>query len=647
MQIAKGFKEEELSPEEVRHLRNLSRLVRGDALRMTHLAGGGRLGGCLSSADLFVTLLASVNLSPEMADSPKRDRVVVSHGHTAAAYYAALGRFDFFDLDDAVSLFRKAGSIFEGNVERTVPGVEWTTGCAGQGLAAACGFALAARLKGLKPNLFVVMSDGEQQKGQVAEARRLAKKYRLNGITVLVDANNAQAVGRTADIMPQNVKYEYIADGWDVIEINGHDHNDIYKALRRAIQIQSAPVLVLAHTVPGHGVSFLENQPEYHSRALTAEEYGEAIRELRAEGDLAEARDYRSAFGDFDLDVSDEPSGWPLPEVGEPVTYGPDARLETRAAVGRALAEVADHNRGGDRCPMAVVDCGQAGTVRTVEFAQKNRAGFFQFGLQEHASAVVAGAMSIEGVLTVWADLGVFGLAEAYNQLRMNDINRTHLKIVATHLGLDAGGEGKSHQCVDYMGLVNGLFGFRALFPADPNHADRALRYMVRQPGNWLLGLGQSPAPIILDEEGKPFFGGSYEVEYGRIDVLRRGDHGVLLTTGQMLGRALEAWERLREEGLEPTVLHAACPKAIEDSEDPQLLQALRKGRVVTYEDHNVHTGLGAQVATFIAKRGISCRLLKIGVERYGYSGEPDEVYRGLGLGVDRLVERAKKFLKR
>jgi transketolase len=647
MQIAKGFKEEELSPEEVRHLRNLSRLVRGDVLRMTQLAGGGHPGGSFSSADLFVTLLASVNLSPDIVDNPKRDRIVVSHGHTASAYYAALGRFDFFDLDDAVSLFRKAGSIFEGHVERTVPGVEWTTGSAGQGLAAACGFALAARLKGVKPNFFVVMSDGEQQKGQVAEARRLAKKYRLNGITVLVDANNAQYAGRTSDIMPQNVKYEYIADGWDVIEINGHDHNDVYKALRRAIQIQSAPVLILAHTVAGHGVSFMENQTEYHSRSLSQEEYEEAMRELRVDADLSEAADYRSAFGDFDLEVSEEPTGFPVPEVGTPFTYGAGESVENRTAVGRALADVAEHNRGSERCPMAVVDCGLAGVVRTVEFAQKNRGAFLQFGIQEHAAAVVAGAMSVDGILTVWADYGAFGLAEAYNQLRMNDINRTHLKIVATHLGLDAEGDGKSHQCLDYLGLISGLFGFRAIFPADPNEADRAFRYMVRQPGNWVLGMGRSPVPVVLDEEGKPFFGDSYEFEYGRSELVRRGEHGVILTTGQMLGRALEAWETLRAGGLEPAVLHVACPKALEESEDPALLQVLRKGRVVTYEDHNVHTGLGAQVANYIARRGISCRLLKIGVERYGCSGTAEEVYRAMGLGVERLVERARKFLKR
>lgn len=647
MQIAKGFKEEELSPEEIRHLRNLSRLVRGDVVRMTQLAGGGHPGGSFSTVDLLVTLIASANISGDAPDNPKRDRIILSHGHAAPALYGALGRFDFFDLDDAVGLFRKAGSIFEGCPERMVPGVEWTCGTAGQGLSAACGFAIAARLRGAKPNIFVLMSDGEQQKGQIGEARRLAKKYRLNNITALVDGNNSQFAGRTADVMPQNIKYDYIADGWDVIEISGHDHNEVYKAVRRAIQIQSAPVLVLAHTVLGQGVSFMENQPEYQGRALTDEEYQEAMRELRVETDLSEPADYRSAFGDFDLDLEEEQTAHPIPKVGDPFSYAAGELIENRAAFGRALADIGELNRGNDACPIAVIDCDLAASVRTAEFAQKNRHAFFQLGLQDHCAAVLAGALSVEEVLTIWASHGVFALDEAYNGLRANDINRSHLKVVATHLGLDLGEDGKARQCVDYLGLATSLYGFRAIFPADANQTDRAFRYMIRQPGNWILGLGRSAVPVIADELGNPLFAGDYEFDYGKVDLVRPGEGGAIVTTGQMLARALQIWEILKAEGQAPALLHVACPKVLEDSEDAVLLNSLRKGRVITYEDHNVHTGLGSRIANYIARRGVSCRLLKLGLDRYGASGSADDVYRLMGLGVNQTADRARKFLKR
>ncbi len=647
MQIAKGFKEEELTAEQIRYLRTLSRTVRGDVLRMIRLANSGHPAGSLSSVDLFVTLLAAATLRPTQPDDPRRDRIVVGHGHSAPAFYGALGRLDFFDLDDAVALFRKAGSIFEGNLERTVPGVEWTGGHLGLGLSAACGFAMATRLRNLKYNVFVVMSDGEQLKGQVAEARRLAKRYRLNNITAVVDFNGGQGASRASELTPQNVKFEYIADGWDVIEINGHDHNEVYKALRRGIQIQSAPVLVLAHTTAGSGVSFMENNPEYHERALTEEEFREAIRELRLEAELEEASDYREAFGEFDLDIVEEVEEAPVPEVGGPVTYPAGQSLETWKAFGEALRDVAERNRGNSACPIAVIDTAPPGAVGTDAFARENRDNHFPFGVQDQAAATAAGALSLEGVVTLCVGKGAFGLDGVYNQLRLDDLNRTHLKLVLTHLGLDAGEDGKALQCIDYLSLLDSLFGFRAIFPADANHADRALRHILGRPGNWVLGLGGEATPIITDQRGKPFFGGKYEFRYGGVDLVRPGEHGVILVTGQMVAQALQVWEALRESDMEPSVLHVASPKTLDGSEDPVLLQCLRKGRVVTYEDHNVHTGLGSRVANYIAARGISCRLLKVGIERYGVSGSPAEVRRRLGLDPETLVAKALKFLKR
>ncbi|NTU60636.1 MAG: transketolase, partial [Deltaproteobacteria bacterium] len=333
--------------------------------------------------------------------------------------------------------------------------------------------------------------------------------------------------------------------------------------------------------------------------------------------------------------------------TGSPFDYPAGQAVENLSAFGRALVDVAERNRGADGCPVAAVDCGLASSVGIVEFAQKNRSAFFQLGIQEHAAATVAGAMSVDGVVTVWADRGAFGLSQAYGQLKANDLNRSHVKVVATHLGLDAARDGKAHQCVDYLALTSSLFGFRAVFPADANQTDRAFRHMMEQPGNWVLGLGCSPVPVIAGEDGKPLFGDGYAFQYGKVDLVRPGDHGVLITTGQLLSKAIEAWQLLKDEGLAPTLLHAASPKALEDGDDPILFSALRKGRVVTYEDHCVKTGLGSLVANCIAQRGISCRLLKVGVERQGLAGEAEDVYRMMGLGVDRLVEKARKFLKR
>lgn len=646
MLIAKGFKEEELSAEQIRHLRNLSRAARADVLKMARLAERPRVGGSLSSMDILITVLAAGNFRPSQPEDPKRDRLVVGHAHVAPAVYAALGRFDFFDLDDAIALFQKAGSVFEAAPERTVPGVEWTPGGLGMALSAACGFALGARLRGIKGNVFVVMSDGEQHKGQVAEARRFAKRARLNNITAIVDFNTPQSGVRAVELSAQNLKHEYIADGWDVIEIPGHDHGELYKALRRAIQIQSAPVLVLAHTTLGSGVSFLEQNLEYQERPFTEAEYHEAIAELRADGDLTEASDYRNAFGEFDLDLDEEREESAVPLLGPPPSYPASKPMDARAAAGETLADAGRRNRGDAGVPVALVDAG-AHPALTAVFSRENRENYVPFGVQDHAAATAAGALSLEGVATVLAGSAVFALDAVYHQLRVNDLNRTHLKVVLTDLGLDAGPDGKGAQCTDFVGLTDNLHGFRSIFPADANQADRALRYVLGQPGNWLVGIGGGLGEVTPDERGRPFFGGHYAFRYGGVDLVRPGDHGVIVTTGPMIALALRAWKALKAERMAPALLHVACPKALDESSDPVLLQCLRKGRVISYEEHNTLTGLGSRLANCIALRGVSCRLLKVGADRYGVSGTSEEVRRRLGLDVDTLVEKALKFLKR
>ncbi len=648
MQRGKGFKEEELSLQSVRQIHALAKQLRSDVLRMTQLAGDIPAGAAMSATELVATLMTSAEIETADPDNLKRDRIVVSHEYATPLYYAALGRLDFIDLDDAICLFRKAGSIFEGRPERWVPGVAWNCGNPGQGLSAACGLALAARWHGYRPNVFVLMSDEEQQRGDVTEARRLAKKYRLNNITVLIDANNVQMSGKTSEVMPQNLKYEYIADGWDVIEINGHDPAEIYQAVRRATQIQSTPVLVLANTAMGHGVSFMENQAEYYSRALNDVEYREAMQELGETDDLSDARDYRIAFGDFDIEVGTEEAAVAAIVAGDPVTYNAKTRLDNMSALAQALSDVADLNRTREQSSVAVFDCVHAHTAKLMSFAQKHHDRYLQCGQGLHAAATAAAAMSGEGLLALLTGMGVYDIAEVYNQLRLADINRAGLKIVATHVGLSAAGEGKAFHQLDYIGLIANLFGFHLIVPADPNQTDRAFRFMAAQPGNWVMALGAGETPVITGTNGRPLFAGSYRFEYGKIEEVRGGEGGVILATGQILPIAIEAWSILNREGAAPSLYHVPCPLTVDRAEeDPVLLRELRKGRVVTLEEHNVATGLGSRVSNVIARRGISCRLLTLGADRYALSGDIEELHRLMGLDVESIVAQCRKFLKR
>ena len=188
----KRFEAERLDQESLKKLSELARRSRGDILKMTTLAASGHPGGSMSSIDFYLVLYSYANVHPQSSSDPNRDRIVISHGHTSPGVYAALGRLGFFPLDAGLATFRKAGSPFEGHVEKEIPGVEWNTGNLGQGLSAGCGFALGAKMLKKDLHVFVTMGCGEQQKGQISEARRFAIKYGLSDLTVIVDFNCRQ-----------------------------------------------------------------------------------------------------------------------------------------------------------------------------------------------------------------------------------------------------------------------------------------------------------------------------------------------------------------------------------------------------------------------------------------------------------------------
>jgi len=640
--IQRGFKSNKLDAADINELKDLCRRARGDILAMTTLAGSGHPGGSMSSIEMYITLLSCANIFPANPRNPVRDRIIVSHGHTSPGVYAALARTGFFPVEDVLRGFRKTGSIFEGHVEREVPGVEWGTGNLGQGLSAGCGFALSSIIKDTRHHTFVLMGDGEQQKGQISEARRFAAKYNLN-MTVLIDNNHLQISGNIHDIMPQDIKESFKADGWDVIEIDGHDIGQIYEALFTAVHTACTPVAILAKTIMGKGVSFMENLAKYHGVALTEQQYDDAMHELSltSELDVYKAkRNEPSVKETFALDLSYTDTTGSVRE-GERIVYGNDDKLDNRSAFGSALKNLGEVNK--DRMPVAVFDCDLAGSVKVNGFQTIMPENFFEVGIQEHNAASIAGALSAEGVVAFFADFGVFGVCETYNQHRLNDINNSNVKIVCTHVGLDVGEDGKTHQCIDYIGLFQNLFGFKILTPADPNQTDCLTRYMAATPGNFLMGMGRSKIPVILDETGKPFFDADYRFVYGSIDTIRDGDDAAIISYGGMLHRAVQAYDILKQSGISARVLNVSCPK---DLDDDTIRSAAQTGCIITYEDHNSTTGIGSIVANKLFDVNCTAVLRKLGVTSYGMSGPPAELFKAAGLDVNTLVSTVRDSVR-
>lgn len=637
----RNFKAECISEEGAGKLAEAARRARMWTVVATSAANSGHPAGALSSMDIYITLLGAANVSPELLSSDDRDRIIVSHGHTSAGFYAALAEYGFFPAHEMAANFRRAGSPYQGHVERGVPGVDWGTGNLGQGLSAGTGFALAARARGSKARTWVVMGDGEQVKGQVAEARRVAVKEKLSNLTAVVDWNNIQICGRVDEIMPADIPALWAADGWEVFECSGHDYFELYKTLKAAASA-GKPAVVLCKTVMGKGVSFMEDRPDYHGKAASGEKLEQALKELG--GDM----------GIFEAALAERKG--PLPtgrgvnvkaaslNTGEPHTYTREDKKDNRGAFGKALAEIGALNyKKEGATPILVFDCDLAGSVKVDGFEKACPDNFIETGIQEHTTATAAGAAASDGVVALWADFGVFASDEVYNQQRLNDINHAGVKIAITHTGLDVGEDGMTHQCIDYVGLFRNTFGWRVVVPADPNQTDRATRWMLTEPGNICLAMGRSSLPVVLKEDGTPFYGGDYVFRDGEIDLLRDGSDIAILSMGHLAGRAVEAAEALSKDGISAKVLHCATPLSMDKE---QLFELVGSLPLLTCEDHHADTGIGAIAALAFARAGKAVRIKNMGATRYGLSCSNTEALADMGLNAAGIAEAAKELLK-
>jgi transketolase len=619
-------------------LRKLCHEARGSILKMTSLAGSGHPGGSMSSLEIFALLWSQANVDNENPSMKGRDRIVVSHGHTSPGVYSVLGALGFFSLREALVSFRLAGSDFEGHIERHLPGIELTSGNLGQGLSAAIGMCIADRSNGIKNHVWVVAGDGENQKGQICEARRFASKYILSNLTYIVDVNHLQISGNTADIMPVNLKAEFEASGWEVQAVDGHSLSDLYKALRP--EGQKMPRLVLASTVMGKGVSFMENKAGFHGRALRDDELKAALAELGIENNMEElARERKNYLADRPESCREKPVYSLLKNSGKAITYGSDHRGDNRSAWGQALVSLAEANP--DSVPL-VFDCDLSGSVKTTEFAKKYPGHFFQTGIMEHHTATMAGSSSIADKVTFWSDFGVFAVDETFNQHRLNDINHTNLKVVATHCGLDVGPDGKTHHCIKYVGLMRALPNYRTIVPADPGQTDRVVRHAAQNPGNYFIAMGRSKLSVITKQDGTPFFDENYQFVYGRADRFRTGTDVVILAMGPTCTNAIQASQLLETGGISTAVLGISCPTELTSDFTDSLLKFKH---IFTVEDHDTETGLGAGVALALSERRGTPPLTRIGVTRYGASGEAQNLYTLQGLQPEQIAETVVKKL--
>jgi len=613
--------------------------LRIDIVRMIGEAGSGHPGGSLSCADIMTALYFGGVLqhNPENPDAP-RDRFVLAKGHAAPALYATLAHAGYFPREELMTL-RKLGARLQGHPDSNlVPGVEVSTGSLGQGLSIASGLAAGLRLEGDSHTVFALLGDGECQEGQVWEAAMFAAHQKLDGLVAIVDRNCLQIDGNTADVCdPGDLAAKFAAFGWEAAEVDGHDIDALIEVLNAAKSTRAGkPHAIIARTVKGKGVSFMENEAGWHGKAPNAEQLAQALADLgydpsgcdKGSDPLSHHSDPVSHHSESGAETS-----FPAPKLQVDTSLPKKA---TRAAFGVTLAQLADEG-----IPIVAVEADLSGSTTTAKFAAAKpeyAKRLFNCGIAEQNMTDVAAGLSLAGNVAFTGSFAVFGTGRAYDQIR-NTVcySNLNVKITPTHAGISVGPDGGSHQMLEDISLMRGLPNMRVLVPADYATAAAAIRLAACTPGPVYVRMGRESVPCVYADDIQLALGGSF--------TLREGTDATVVACGLEVREALIAVDQLAEQGVSVELIDAYSVKPL----DVRAIaaSAAKTGCVVTAEEHSVYGGLGSAVAEALAG---TCPVPVefVGMhDKFGKSGGYAELSAHFKMDAAAIADAVKRVIAR
>ncbi len=611
-------------------LKVFSRSCRRSIVEMVTNAQSGHPGGSLSSIDFLATLYLFVL-------NQTNEPIVVSNGHISPAIYSILAELKVIPKQRVVEKFRSIDDIYEGHVNRQVPGVWYGTGPLGAGASVGAGFALAQKLKNSDKKTYLSMGDGEQQEGQVFEMLNFAKKYELNNLIMFIDYNQVQLTSSLAEIMPIDIKAIYEACGWEVLETDAHNFADIWNTLSKAQTIKNKPVCILGHSIMGQGVSFMEETGRNKQATWHGKSPSKAETEALYSGELMLSADEQKLIEDF---LKEHPSQIKTPETieagkdcgintGTPTVYGPQDVTDCRSAYGNALANLAELNPQILGMTADLEDSVKTGMMKKVAPERH-----IECGIAEQHMVSLAGGLSLNNFVPFCSTFGAFMSSRAKDQARVNDINEANVKMVATHCGLSVGEDGPTHQAIDDIGSFMGFFHTNILEPADPNQCDRIIRFISNYNGNFYVRMGRAKLSTICKEDGTAFFGADYKFQLGKADIIRTGGDVTIVASGPMVERAVKVADKLKGE-FAVEVIAVSSFKPFD--EETIVASAKKTGFVISIEDHNIHTGLASLVLKTLGKHNLPAKFHGLGVNEYQLSGPADDLYNKTGLTAEAM----------
>lgn len=602
-------------------LEGLARLIRYYSLVSTTEAGSGHPTSSLSAADLMTGLMFGGTFRFDLDDPlhPNNDRLIFSKGHASPLFYSLWAATRKVSGKELLTL-RKFGSPLEGHPTRAFRYTEAATGSLGQGLSIGVGMALNAKyLDKLPYRTYVLMGDSEMAEGSVWEAMELAAWYKLNNLIGIVDVNRLGQRGETMYGHDLSVyKNRIAAFGWETIVIDGHHLPQVRTAFEQAARATDRPVMIIARTLKGKGVSFIEDKNGWHGKALKKDELKRALGELGPVN-----RDLRVTI--------------PMPEDRRPpatpsrmaaaLSYRTDRPVSPRHAYGTALERLFPQFPD-----MVVLDAEVSNSTYAEIFRNSHPDRFFEMFIAEQNMVGMALGLSIRGKIPFVSTFAAF-LTRAADQVRMSQYSNANIKFCGSHAGVSIGEDGSSQMGLEDIALFRAILGSVVLYPSDAVSTERLVEEMAWHTGIVYLRTTRKDLPVLYRNDEAFWIGGSKVLRSNRKDV------ATIVAAGITLHEALRAYEELKKEGILVRVIDLYSVKPV----DVATLRraAFETGFIITVEDHFAEGGIADAVRTALSKHPVPVHALA--VRAMPKSGKPDELLDYEGISWKAIVATVKR----
>ncbi len=582
-----------------KQLELMANKLRVHSLKMTTAAGSGHATSCLSCAEIMSCLFFS--------ELQKEDEFILSKGHAAPILWASYAEAGLISVNSLDKL-RQINSNLEGHPTASNPLIKIATGSLGQGLSAGVGMALAKRLLDSKGRIYVLMGDGETAEGSVWEAVNSAVYYKLNNLCAIIDVNR---LGQSQETMHghhiEEYKRKFEAFGWNVLVSDGHDANSILDSLAKAKK-NSKPTAIIAKTIKGKGVSFLENKEGWHGVALNPQALERALREI--------------GRTNIELKSKIKQTETKYPKIIEPKKgyYKKIDAVATRDAFGNALVKL-----GMKNSHIVVLDGDVKNSTRTEQFFKNFPNRSFESFIAEQNMIGMAMGISAMGFIPFAATFSAF-LTRAYDFIRMAQYSKSNIKIIGSHSGVSIGQDGPSQMGLEDISLFLAMPNSTILYPSDAVSTEYLVKEMAKQNGIVYLRTTREKTPVLYDNDEKFHIGG--------LKVLRQSkkDKALVIAAGITVHEALKAYEILKKKGINIRIIDLYSVKPIDKNQILANAKAC-KNNVIVVEDHYFN-GIGSVVRQIVGK------IKHLYVKEIPHSGTPSELMRKYGIDAESIVKQ-------